>query len=177
MSDFKCPPISALKTCILDLSQPIGKRTTAAFYLRTLGTIEAAEIIAKALNLSDTALMRHELAYILGQMQHREMCPVLSAILEDEEDDVLVRHESAEALGAIGDISSLEVLHKYRDHEAPEIAETCRIAIDLIEWKQSEEKKLIEKSAYFLSEDPAPAVIENTNIDELEMKLMNEKDR
>ena len=173
----KSPPISALKTCMLDLSQPIGKRTTAAFYLRTIGTIEAAEVIAEALRLPDSALMRHELAYILGQMQHKELCSTLSTILEDETDDVLVRHEAAEALGAIGDVSSLEVLGKYCDHSAPEIKETCRIAIDLIEWKQSEEKRLVEKSAYFLSEDPAPAIIESNDIKELEIKLMNENDR
>ena len=116
MTDFKCPPIHALKTCILDLLQPIGKRTTAAFYLRTIGTLEAAEIIAEALKLPDSALMRHELAYILGQMQHKELCPVLSSILQDEEDDILVRHESAEALGAIGDILSIDILRKYCHH-------------------------------------------------------------
>jgi deoxyhypusine monooxygenase len=37
--------------------------------------------------------MRHELAYILGQMQNRKACEVLSKILRDESDDVLVRHE------------------------------------------------------------------------------------
>jgi deoxyhypusine monooxygenase len=41
----------------------------------------------------DSALMRHELAYILGQMQNRKACDVLSKILRDESDDVLVRHE------------------------------------------------------------------------------------
>ena len=87
------------------------------------------------------------------------------------------RHEAAEALGAIGDISSLEVLKKYCHHDAPEIRETCRISIDLIEWKQSEEKKKVEKSAYFLSEDPAPAIIDETSIEDLETKLMNENDR
>ena len=97
MSAFqeKSPPISALKTCMLDLSQPIGKRTTAAFYLRTIGTIEAAEVIAEALRLPDSALMRHELAYILGQMQHKELCSTLSTILEDETDDGDVKRVKA----------------------------------------------------------------------------------
>jgi hypothetical protein len=37
--------------------------------------------------------MRHELAYILGQMQNKIACPILSSILEKEDEDPLVRHE------------------------------------------------------------------------------------
>ena len=133
-------------------------------------------MVAEALALPDSALMRHELAYILGQMQHRELCPELIAILSDENDDVLVRHESAEALGAIGDPSSLEVLQKYCAHPTPEISETCLIAIDLIQWKQSEEMNAVEKSRYFLSEDPAPSLTDVQTVEELEAKLMDTND-
>jgi deoxyhypusine monooxygenase len=174
MSNFKGPSLEALKTCLLDLTQPIGKRTTAAFYLRTIGTVDAAEVIGEALAArKDSSLMRHELAYILGQMQHRELCPTLSSILADEDDDVLVRHEAAEALGAIGDPNSLEILYKFGEHIAPEIKETCIIAIDLINWKRSEESKSVEKSRYYLSEDPAPPSLEPSSIAELQVKLMD----
>jgi deoxyhypusine monooxygenase len=72
-------------------------RTHAAFKLRTIGSAECATVIAEALaNREDSSLMRHELAYILGQMQHPHVCEVLSQILEDEYEDLLVRHESAE---------------------------------------------------------------------------------
>lgn len=37
--------------------------------------------------------MRHELAYILGQMQIPSVSPVLCAVVDDETEDVLVRHE------------------------------------------------------------------------------------
>jgi deoxyhypusine monooxygenase len=139
-----------------------------------MGNVEAAQVIAKGVKVrSDSSLMRHELAYILGQMQHAELCPDLISILEDESDDILVRHEAAEALGAIGDISSLEVLGRYKDHPAPEIRETCVIAIDLITWKQGEEARQTEKSRYFLSEDPAPAVAEKSTVAELEKTLLD----
>jgi len=174
MSAYHGPSLTSLESCLLDLSQPIGKRTTAAFYLRTMGNVEAAQVIAKGVKVrSDSSLMRHELAYILGQMQHAELCPDLISILEDESDDILVRHEAAEALGAIGDISSLEVLGRYKDHPAPEIRETCVIAIDLITWKQGEEARQTEKSRYFLSEDPAPAVAEKSTVAELEKTLLD----
>ncbi len=87
----------------MDLDQPIPLRTHAAFHLRTLGTPEAVKAICDAvLQKEDSELMRHELAYILGQMQNTEACPVLERILEDADENTLVRHEAAEALGAIG---------------------------------------------------------------------------
>jgi deoxyhypusine monooxygenase len=63
----------------------------------------------------------------------------------------MVRHEAAEALGALGDVGSLEVLRKYRDTEGEEdcVRETCEIAVARIEWEGSEEgraeKKLLKK--------------------------------
>ena len=63
---------SMYEACLLDLNQPVAKRTHAAFHLRTLGTLEASNAIARAVeNRADSSLMRHELAYILGQMQFK----------------------------------------------------------------------------------------------------------
>jgi hypothetical protein len=42
---------------------------------------------------SDSSLMRHELGYILGQMQNPGACDTLLAILAEESEDLLVRHE------------------------------------------------------------------------------------
>ena len=163
--------INNLKTCLLDLTQPIAKRTHAAFYLRTMNNNDAVLVVLDALKQKeDSSLMRHELAYILGQMQNPIACNILSNILEDEEDDVIVRHESAEALGAIGNIDSIEVLEKYCNHKAPEISETCRIAIDLIKWRQLGEKT---DKGYYLSVDPAPPLSKELTIEELKNDLNN----
>lgn len=162
---------------LLDISNPISKRTQSAFYLRTNGSQEAVEIIITALLIKeDSALMRHELAYILGQMQNPIACKYLSKILEDETDDILVRHESAEALGAIGDTSSVDVLAKYSKHPLPEISETCLIALNLIDWNRSNgEQTAIVKSKYFLSVDPAPPISQTTDmtVDQLQRALMD----
>lgn len=137
-------------------------------------------IICEALaQRADGALMRHELAYILGQMQNPKACECLSRILDDEDDDVLVRHESAEALGAIGLQESLPILLKYSTHSAPEIAETCQIAIDLINWNNSTEKSESEESigkSSYLSHDPAPALARtqaNNSIEHLTSILLD----
>lgn len=65
--------------------------------------------------------------------------PYLRAVLENKDEDAMVRHESAEALGAIGDLGSLELLKELRDQkeEVKEVRETCEIAVARIEWENS----------------------------------------
>ena len=55
----------------------------------------------------------------------------------------MCRHEAAEALGALGDASSLDILKALRDNEKEVdiMRETCDIAVDRILWENSEEKK------------------------------------
>lgn len=55
----------------------------------------------------------------------------------------MCRHEAAEALGAIGDEGSLELLRGLRDdkRELDVITETCEIAVARIEWENSEGRK------------------------------------
>ena len=171
---MSAPPFESLKACLLDLSQPIAKRTHAAFYLRTNGSLDAMKVIGDALlNRSDSSLMRHELAYILGQMQLKEAYPYLSEVLDEETEDVLVRHESAEALGAIGDSSFLDILDKYRSHHEPDIAETCQIAVDLITWKiEKSQSEAVSKGIYY-SVDPAPPEPGVQSLEILELNLLD----
>ena len=42
-------PVNVLRECLLDLKQPIAKRTHAAFHLRTLNTNDAAIAVLDAL--------------------------------------------------------------------------------------------------------------------------------
>ena len=53
------------------------------------------------------------------------------------EEDVMVRHEAAEALGAIGDRTALDVLERFVDDDEVVIAESCEVALDLLEWVAS----------------------------------------
>lgn len=120
-------------------------------------------------------------ADILGQMQHPEFCEDLEALVDCETEDPLVRHEvsfwfrslvnlfliaiqAAEALGAIGSVRSLPLLQKHANSNVVELAETCVIAIDLINWKQQKSSELESGSGSskgpYLSVDPAPPVEE-----------------
>lgn len=164
---------------MLDLTQSISARTRAAFYLRTEGSERSAEVLGDALKLrADSALMRHELAYVLGQMGLIQSCDVLSERLSDESDDLLVRHECAEALGAIGDLGSVPVLLRHSTHPQPEIAETCKIALDLYKHREKEKaagalKGGGSRTHHYLSVDPAPAADTVKTVEELGKDLMN----
>jgi hypothetical protein len=40
-----------------------------------------------------SALFKHELAYVLGQMKNKTALPLLEKVLMDEKQDIMVRHE------------------------------------------------------------------------------------
>ena len=46
----------------------------------------------------------------------------------------MVRHEAAEALGAIGDRAATDTLNYFKDDPEPVVAESCDVALDLMEW-------------------------------------------
>ena len=52
----------------------------------------------------------------------------------------MVRHEAAEALGAIGNMVAMSTLEKFASDEEVVVAESCEVAIDLLNWVSS--KKL-----------------------------------
>jgi deoxyhypusine monooxygenase len=119
--------------------------------------------------------MRHELAYILGQIRNPAACPVLAGLLEDTSDDVLVRHEAAEAIGAIGDTSYIPVLEKFCSDPAPEVSETCQLAVDLLSWrkKNGPENGTTGSQSIFNSIDPAPPSEGVSSVGELSDRFLD----
>lgn len=128
----------------------------------------------------DSDLLRHELAYVLGQMRAHSAIGTLTAVLRDVSDNSMVRHESAEALGAIGDASVLPVLREFLSDPLPEVSETCEVAIGLLEWKEEQKQQqaaaaegAAEPNPY-LSVDPAPAAPKEKSVEEMKSALLNE---
>ena len=56
----------------------------------------------------------------------------------------MVRHEAAEALGAIGDRRAIVTLTEFASDPEPVISESCDVALDLLEWVQSKEFEYID---------------------------------
>ena len=132
------PTVAELRSRLLDRSLPMFQRMRAVFSLRNRGGPEAVEALAAAF-ADPSALLRHELAYVLGQMGDPHAVPFLTAVLRKEDEHVMVRHECAEALGAIGMPESVPVLRQYLSDPNPEVSESCEVALDLIAWVNSKD--------------------------------------
>ena len=118
-----------------------------------------------------SALLKHELAYCLGQMKNTAALSTLESVLADQREDPMVRHEvriecaqflaliyaqAAEAMGAISSSSSLPVLKRYLNDSNRPVRETCEIAIAKVEWDHSEEGQRHRAST---SDEPQSAKI------------------
>lgn len=85
------------------------------------------------------SLLRHEFAYVMGQLRDERCCPALEQTLLNENDCVMVRHECGEALGAISAQRSVSVLEAAiaANPNSPEIGQTCQLALDHMQWKSN----------------------------------------
>lgn len=128
--------VADLRTILCNENEKMFQRMRALFALRNIGGKDSVEALAAAYE-SKSALLKHEIAYVMGQMQDPHAVPHLIERLEDGDEDVMVRHEAAEALGAIGDRTALDVLERFVHDDEVVIAESCEVALDLLEWVAS----------------------------------------
>ncbi|KAI8586215.1 armadillo-type protein [Geranomyces variabilis] len=176
---------ASLNAQLNDPAVPLAQRFRALFTLKSLNTSQSVEIIAKGF-ADDSALLKHELAYVLGQMRNPCALPALVSVLETLDEDPMVRHEAAEAMGAIGLEESLPILTQYRDNDASRaVRETCVLAIEKIihdnaqisstSSSPSAGGKTTEQSeaSPYTSVDPAPAVDVKKTTAELRDMLLN----
>ncbi|CAH9104840.1 unnamed protein product [Cuscuta epithymum] len=139
---------------LLDKNQPIAERFRALFSLRNLrGTGPRHALIHATRDSSN--LLAHEAAFALGQMQDVDAIPALAAVLGDLSLHPIVRHEAAEALGAIGLDCNVPILQESLTSDpAPEVRETCELALSRIK-ERKDVKSSDDTSSRFLSVDPA----------------------
>ena len=162
------PELEEIEETLRDPSSPIGMRMRAAYYAKQLfvdlqkeenevqevdGTgsknVERSrkmEAVVKVLCEQvfvpeHGSLLRHEFAYVLGQMKTDKASETLEKLLVKEDDCVMVRHEAAEALGAIASLKSKPVLEMTRskyEKDLVELSDTCLLALNRLD---HEEKK------------------------------------
>ncbi|KAB1259277.1 Deoxyhypusine hydroxylase [Camelus dromedarius] len=163
--------VEAVGRTLVDPQQPLQARFRALFTLRGLGGPEAIAWISRTFG-DDSALLKHELAYCLGQMQDSRAIPVLVDVLRDTRQEPMVRHEAGEALGAIGNLEVLELLKQYSTDPVIEVAETCQLAVRRLEWLQQHSGEPVAQGPY-LSVDPAPPA-EERDVGRLREALLDE---
>ncbi|XP_052558204.1 deoxyhypusine hydroxylase [Tympanuchus pallidicinctus] len=162
--------VAAIGRTLLDAAQPLPARFRALFTLRNLGGPAAIDCIVRGF-ADSSALLKHELAFCLGQMRDRAAIPALLSVLQDRRQEPMVRHEAGEALGAIGDPEVLDILKHYSEDPVVEVAETCQLAVRRLEWLQEHGEE--PGSSPYHSVDPAPPA-EETDVAALHAVLLDE---
>lgn len=129
-------PTPELAATLADERARIFDRYRAMFALRDRGGADAVAALGAAFG-SCSALLKHEVAYVLGQMQDARGAACLARVLADAGEAAMVRHEAAEALGAIADDGSLGLLRRYAADPEPIVADSCVVALDMLEFERS----------------------------------------
>jgi len=135
-------PLPELTALLADPARPVYERYQALFALRNRGGADSVSSLCAALRTrrgaGASALLRHEVAYVLGQMQSPDSVRALRESLADAEEHPMVRHEAAEALGAVagdggGDGGARETLSLFASDPELIVAESCAVALDVAE--------------------------------------------
>lgn len=124
------------------------KRYQAMFTLRNINSDESALALASGLDCQDSALFRHEIAFVLGQMQKPVTVEKLAQALALKTENEMVRHECAEAIGAIATDQANEILKNYLSDDQRVVRESAIVALDVSDYNNSEQFQLLESSTY-----------------------------
>ncbi|XP_034227029.1 deoxyhypusine hydroxylase isoform X2 [Prunus dulcis] len=160
---------------LLDPTQPISERFRALFSLRNLKGPGPRNALITATRDSSN-LLAHEAAFALGQMQDADAIPALVAVLNDLSLHPIVRHEAAEALGAIGLESNVPLLENSLALDpAQEVKETCALALNRIEQLKDSGNQSLDEKSPFMSVDPAAPATSSSSVNQLREVLLDEK--
>jgi deoxyhypusine monooxygenase len=98
-------------------------------------------IQALATGLKDSsALFRHEIAFVFGQLSHPASIPSLTECLGNTQEASMVRHEAAEALGSLGDEAGVEeTLKKFINDPEQVVRDSIIVALDMAEFERNGE--------------------------------------
>lgn len=144
--DDEAQSVEALGKSLMDTSLPLFKRYRAMFALRDLASppdlpTAVPAVLALAKGFADpSALFRHEIAFVFGQLAHPASIPALTEALSNTEEASMVRHEAAEALGSLGDEEGVEdTLKKFLHDKEAVVRESVIVALDMAEYERSNE--------------------------------------
>jgi len=130
--------LEKLSKILHDTNESIFNRYRVIFTLREINNEAAAKVLGEVYEKRHrnkfSALFKHEVSFIIGQMcENAKSClKILEDVLQDEEENEIVRHETALALGDIS--RSKDLLIKFAKHENQLVRESCEIALSYIDY-------------------------------------------
>ena len=158
--DETAQEIEAAGKILCDPNCSLATRFRALFTLRNIPGKRSVDLICKVLLEDKSALLKHECAFVLGQMSDASADEVLKEVLANKSEHCMVRHEAGEALAAIGSPSSFNILQEYSTDPVLEVAQTCMLASQNIILKKTNNA--------FNSIDPTPPLNDEADISKLE---------
>lgn len=136
--------VEELEKTLMNEDQPLFMRYRAMFTLRDLASppdcaTAVPAVLALAKGFADSsALFRHEIAFVFGQLSHPASIPALTAALSDENEASMVRHEAAEALGSLGEEDGVEdILKRFLQDKEKIVRESVIVALDMAEYERA----------------------------------------
>lgn len=132
--------VEELQARLMRLELGLFERYRAMFALRDLASppdlptaVPAVQALAMGLK-DESALFRHEIAFVFGQLCHPASIPYLKECLAKREEMSMVRHEAAEALGSLGEEDGVEYfLRGFLDDPEDVVRESVIVALDMAE--------------------------------------------
>ena len=108
------------------------------FALRNIRSEDAVVALCRGMESeTSSALFRHEIAFVLGQLQREASIPTLLKHLQNPHEHGMVRHEAAEALGSIATPQCTEELDRFRHDKVDIVRESCEVALDITDYLTS----------------------------------------
>lgn len=149
------PSIANLRRIVLSPKEPLSSRYNALFSLRNAAVVgptdEVVEALAAAVSAPGSALLRHEAAFLIGQLNLVSATDALIGRLNDTKEAPMVRHESAISLGKVAasagtdEQSSLAkrarqaLLEGSKDPE-PVVRDSCALSLVMSDYSSSNEE-------------------------------------
>ena len=140
--------VEKLGKILADPSQDLYDRYRAMFSLRNLRTDESVKALGRALikyqNDKQNNLLKHEIAYVFGQLQDERSIEFLKQVLSNHEEHEMVRHEVAEALGSIAGEEAADILNCFKSDSVQVVKDSIEVALDMNEYEKSQEFNFLE---------------------------------
>ena len=101
--------------------------------------VPAVEALARGFE-DKSALFRHEIAFVFGQLTHPASIPSLIRTLSNPKEEGMVRHEAAEALGSLGSEQGVDqVLESFINDREQLVKDSIVVALDMAEFEKNGE--------------------------------------
>jgi len=138
--------VEELGKALMDTNLALFRRYRAMFALRDLASppdlptaVPAVQALARGF-ADESALFRHEIAFVFGQLAHPASIPALTSALSNLDEASMVRHEAAEALGSLGEEEGVEdILKRFLHDKERVVRESVIVALDMAEYEKGDD--------------------------------------